>query len=270
MLLLDILSIGWQIIIQTGTNGLGDDYTNGDNDGKKPDPIHSVGPQRVFTTQLVLTLIAGMFSFLLFCMLRFKWPHIYAVRTLRQPRNNLHILRPLPNNLFGWIKVVYKITDEEIIACSGLDTFVYLRFFKMGIKIFLILSILAIFVLSPIRYYFTGNYDKENIMTKPNQPPDINYDFPSFYWVYPIFTYVFSIVVFYYLFEFTTTILRTRQKYLASQSSITDRTIKLDGIPKRLLQREKLKKFIEDLGIGKVLDVKLIYNWTPLEDLLHK
>ena len=64
MLLLDILSIGWQIIIQTGTNGLGEDYTNGDNDGKKPDPIHSVGSQRVFTTQLVLTLIAGMFSFL--------------------------------------------------------------------------------------------------------------------------------------------------------------------------------------------------------------
>ena len=39
MLLLDILSIGWQIIIQTGTNGLGEDYTNGDNDGKKPDPF---------------------------------------------------------------------------------------------------------------------------------------------------------------------------------------------------------------------------------------
>ena len=69
-------------------------------------------------------------------MLRFKWPHIYAVRTLRQPRNNLHILRPLPNNLFGWIKVVYKITDEEIIACSGLDTFVYLRFSKWGSRFF--------------------------------------------------------------------------------------------------------------------------------------
>ena len=122
MLLLDILSIGWQIIIQTGTNGLGEDYTNGDNDGKKPDPIHSVGPQRVFTTQLVLTLIAGMFSFLLFCMLRFKWPHIYAVRTLRQPEIICIFCDLLPNNLFGWIKVVYKITDEEIIACSGLDT----------------------------------------------------------------------------------------------------------------------------------------------------
>ncbi|RCK60686.1 Calcium permeable stress-gated cation channel 1 [Candida viswanathii] len=262
MSLLDILSFGWQIIEETG---------DGD---KKPDPIHTVGPQRVFTTQLVLTLVSGVFIFLLFCFLRYKWPNIYAVRISRQPSGSPHILQPLPQNLFGWIKVVYKITDEEIISCAGLDTYVYLCFFKMGIKIFFALAIMAIFILSPIRYHFTGNYDKDSLFGilkfKPTNPPDFNDDFPNFYWVYPVFTYIFSIVVYYYLYDFTNVVLRTRQKYLASQNSITDRTIRLDGIPKKLLQREKLKKFVEDLGIGKVMDVKLIYNWTPLEELLEK
>ncbi|RLV93943.1 Calcium permeable stress-gated cation channel 1 [Spathaspora sp. JA1] len=150
----------------------------------------------------------------------------------------------------------------------------------MGIKIFAILSVMAVCILSPLRFYFTGSYDKDSIEFKVmdsiyhgiagQPPPDISDDFPPFLWVYPIFTYVFSIVVFYCLYDFTNQVLRTRQKYLASQNSITDRTIRLDGIPKQLQQRHRLKKFIEDLGIGNVVDVKLIYDWSPLEKLFTK
>ncbi|KAI5963547.1 uncharacterized protein KGF55_002427 [Candida pseudojiufengensis] len=247
----------------------------------EPDPIQTVGPQRVFTAQLILTTISGIFLFLLFCIMRYRWPHIYAVRTLRQQSKNL--LKPLPHNLFGWIKVVYNLNDDDILTYSGLDSFVYLIFFKMGIKIFFVLTIFSILILSPFRYYFTGDYDKENLnfgdliinsftaTAKPNKPPpNFSDDFPKFLWVYPIFTYLFSFVIFYYLYNYTDIVLKIRQKYLASQNSITDRTIKLDGIPKKLLSREKIKKFIEDLGIGKVEDVKLIYNWTPLQEEFDK
>ncbi|KAI5968746.1 hypothetical protein CANMA_002182 [Candida margitis] len=255
MSVLDLVQITWRVIgdgqLATG---------NGSHGG--PDPIHSVGPQRVFEAQLALTLTSGILLFLLFCIMRYRWPHIYAVRTLRQQAKN--VLKPLPNNLFGWIKVVYKLSDDDVLSYSGLDCYVYLSFFKMGIKIFFVLAIFSVAILSPIRYYFTGNYDKESISSKPKNP-DLHDDFPRFLWVYPIFTYLFSVVVFYYLYEYTDKVLKTRQKYLASQNSITDRTIRLDGIPKKLLTRERIKKFIEDLGIGKVMDVKLIYDWTPLE-----
>ncbi|KAG5421167.1 hypothetical protein I9W82_000257 [Candida metapsilosis] len=274
MPILDIIQSTWQVI--------GDDsiVIGGDNDnyksphggggggggwstGNSPEPIHSVGPQRVFEAQLFLTITSGALLFLLFCIMRYRWPHIYAVRTLRQQAKN--VLKPLPNNLFGWIKVVYKLTDDEVLSYSGLDCYVYLSFFKMGIKIFFVLAIFSVAILSPIRYYFTGNYDKESFtMTKPKNP-DFHEDFPRFLWVYPIFTYLFSVVVFFYLYEYTDKVLKTRQKYLASQNSITDRTIRLDGIPKKLLSRERIKKFIEDLGIGRVMDVKLIYDWSPLE-----
>ncbi|CAI5757488.1 unnamed protein product [Candida verbasci] len=256
MSFLDILEISLSII---------------EGDKNKPkDPIQQPAQQRVFTTQLVLTLISGIWLFLLFCILRYRWPHIYAVRTLRKEHQSSKFLELLPNNLFGWIKVVYRISDEEVLLCSGLDSYVFLAFFKMGIKIFFVIGLMAVFIVSPIRYYFTGNYDKETINLKPSKPPDFNDDFPKFFWVYPIFTYIFSFVVFYYVYDFTNVVLRTRQKYLASQNSITDRTIRLDGIPKQLLKTERLKKFIEDLGIGKVLDVKLIYNWSPLEKLFNR
>ncbi|KAI3404108.2 hypothetical protein KGF56_003144 [Candida oxycetoniae] len=268
--ILDILRVGWQIIEEEDRISRGNGGIGGNGGNKGPDPIHTVGPQRVFTTQLVLTSVSGLCLFLLFCIMRYRWPHIYAVRTLRQQGTKL--LKPLPDNLFGWLKVIYKITDEEIITYSGLDAYVFLSFFKMGIKIFFVLAILAIGVLSPIRFYFTGNYDKEDILgnNNPQKPPDFHDDFPKFLWVYPIFTYLFSIVVFYYLYDFTMKVLKMRQKYLASQDSITDRTIRLDGIPKKLLQREKIKKFIEDLGIGKVEDVKLIYDWTPLQNEFNR
>ncbi|CCG20771.1 hypothetical protein CORT_0A03830 [Candida orthopsilosis Co 90-125] len=260
MSVLDSVHISWQVI---GDGSL----ATGNGSNGSHDPIHSVGPQRVFAAQLVLTLTSGILLFLLFCIMRYRWPHIYAVRTLRQQAKN--ILKPLPNNLFGWIKVVYKLSDDEVLSYSGLDCYVYLSFFKMGIKIFFVLAIFSVAILSPIRYYFTGNYDKESISSKPKNP-DFRDDFPRFLWVYPIFTYLFSVVVFYYLYEYTDKVLKTRQKYLASQNSITDRTIRLDGIPKKLLSRERIKKFIEDLGIGRVMDVKLIYDWTPLETKLEE
>lgn len=205
---------------------------------------------------------------------------MYAVRTLRKA---LIQQRLLPNHLFGWVPAVLAVSDEDVLELSGLDAYVVLIFFKMGIKVFLLLLVIAIFVLSPIRYYFTGNYDKDSLglvvlyrvgdrIFGLGKPP-LDEDFPRYLWVYPVFTYTFSIIAYVKLFHYTDIIIRTRQKYLASQNSITDRTIKLEGIPKKLVKRNDpsiLKNFIEDLGIGRVVDVKLNYDWTPLEKLFEQ
>lgn len=242
-----------------------------DDDNK----IYGPSQLRVFRTQLALSLAIGLSSFLLFCFLRRRWPHMYAVRTLRK---GLLRHRQLPDDLFKWVGAVLLISDEEVLEYSGLDAFVVLAFFKMGIKIFLLLTALGMFVLSPIRYYFTGNYDKDNVswttMAKSGgkQPP-LHEEFPRYLWVYPLFTYLFSIIVYHQLFAYTKLVIKMRQKYLASQNSITDRTIKLDGIPKRLIRKNDpsaLKRFIEDLGVGRVVDIKLIYDWSVLEDLFER
>ena len=172
--------------------------------------------------------------------------------------------------------MVYSITDDDVVVHSGLDAYVFLAFFKMGITIFSVLSVVAGSVLSPARYYFVwddNHDDKVSLWTMfyvADPPPEYNYNFPTILWLYALASYVFSTIVYYYLFRFTKQVLKTRQKYLAVQDSITDRTIRLDNIPHKLLKRNDpcvLKKYLEDLGIGKVLDIKLLYDWSPLEEL---
>lgn len=173
------------------------------------------------------------------------------------------------------------ITDDEVLESSGLDAYVFLIFFKMGIKIFFQLLLLAVFILSPVRYYYTGHYDKDEIPWVASAAaaggagaaPVLDDDFPHYLWVYPIFAYLFSFLVYINLFDYTKRVIKSRQKYLASQDSITDRTIKLNGIPKRLLSQDStdiLKDFIEDLGIGKVVNIKMIYDCLILDDLVEK
>lgn len=249
-----------------------------DDDNK----IYGPNQLRVFKTQLALSVFIGVSTFLLFCFLRRRWPHLYAVRTLRK---SLIYNRRLPNNLFKWVPAVLRISEDELLECSGLDAYVVLAFFKMGVATFLLLLLIALLVLSPVRYYFTGNYDQDGVSWLDVQlrdtasrlgkgdPPSLHEDFPRYLWVYPLFTYCFSIIVYVNLFRFTKMVIKTRQKYLASQNSITDRTIRIDGIPKKIIRRNDpvvLKKFIEDLGIGRVEHVKLIYDWEPLEVLFDK
>lgn len=247
------------------------------------DPIR--GQERVFTTQLVLCLWIGISSFMLFCFLRYKWPHIYAIRTLRTSNS---MMKVLPNNYFGWVKVVLKISDDEMLQYSGLDAYVFLMFFKLGTKIFFQFSVLAVLILSPVRYYYTGQYDKDDIswatlnkiwsdrpmtINDDNSLPDLNEDFPQFLWVYPVFAYIFSFLSYIHIHDYTKIIIKSRQKYLASQDSITDRTIRLDGIPHRLLKQKTtqvLKDFIEDLGIGKVEQIKIIYDCSGLDQLVKE
>lgn len=39
-------------------------------------------------------------------------------------------LPDLPDSLFGWIPVLFKISDEEVLASGGLDAFVVRLFFS--------------------------------------------------------------------------------------------------------------------------------------------
>lgn len=245
-------------------------------------PEDRMGPQRVFGAQLALCVWIGLCAFALFCFLRYKWPHIYAVRTFRKHSGSE--IRPLPQKLFGWMVTTWSITDAEVLQWSGLDAYVFLAFFRMGIRIFAVLAVLAVAILSPIRYYFTGDYDKADVSwsgrsgfdaaKKDPKNPDLSDDFPNYLWAYSVFVYVFSVTVYVFLYNTSTVVLRTRQKYLASQDLVTDRTIRLDGIPKRLLDPhggpERLRKFIENLGIGTVTDIKMIYDWSPLERLFEQ
>lgn len=100
---------------------------------------------------------------------------------------------------------------------------------------------------------------------KEPEPPSTD-----FLWMYVAFVYFFSGVAIYLIITETKRIIRIRQQYLGSQSTVTDRTIRLSGIPVELRLEDKLKETIEQLEIGKVESVTVCRDWKELDDLMDR
>ena len=103
---------------------------------------------------------------------------------------------------------------------------------------------------------------------KSNEPAPGKHQNFEFLWMYLVFAYVFTAILIYLIIKETTRISGLRQDYLGNQSTITDRTFLLSGIPKYLRAEEKIKEFVEELEIGKVDSVILCRSWYTLDKLV--
>lgn len=90
----------------------------------------------------------------------------------------------------------------------------------------------------------------------------------GYLWAYLIFTYFFTLLTIHLLNKETFKVIKIRQDYLGTQSTITDRTFKLSGMPRELRDEAKLKELVEKLEIGNVESVTLCRNWKELDDLV--
>lgn len=54
--------------------------------------------------------------------MRPKWKSLYAAR--KKQSHAAVVLPELPDTMFGWIPVLYKVTEEQVLASAGLDAFV--------------------------------------------------------------------------------------------------------------------------------------------------
>lgn len=112
------------------------DWLHALDDGEKPPPdwTHLVGADspRATIVQLILATSFGGIAFLAFCILRPRWPSLYSAR--KKQKDAAMILPELPPSLFGWIPVLYSITDQQLLASAGLDAYVFLQFFKVWVS----------------------------------------------------------------------------------------------------------------------------------------
>ncbi|KAK9467666.1 hypothetical protein V1512DRAFT_275630 [Lipomyces arxii] len=242
---------------------------------------------RVLTTQLVIAGTLGVSAFLAFCFLRTRWPELYAARV--QGHTTLPVL---PKSFFGWISVLYSIKEEQVLESAGLDAFVFLGFFTMAIKLLCVCTFFAVTVISPIRLHYTGLYDSDptpggddnagtsgfnpiHLIRNPFKSPDDALapdpeEYDTYLWCYVAFAYIFTSLTAYFLLRQTHHIVRVRQSYLGNQSSITDRTIRLSGVPVELRTEEALKDHIESLGIGQVRSITICKQWKELDKLVDQ
>ncbi|KAJ6169122.1 hypothetical protein N7497_001965 [Penicillium chrysogenum] len=231
---------------------------DGPDDGSKRPwrPNDPVKEQRDLYTQFVISTALGLSAFLAFCILRPKWTELYAAR--RRQRNAASRLPELPDTLFGWIPVLHQITEEEVLQSAGLDAYVFLSFFKFAIRFLLAVFIFAVAIILPMHYKYTGQYGEKPVTD------------PAYLWIYVLFAYVFSGLAIYMLLDETKVIIRTRQTYLGNQTSTTDRTIRLSGIPHDLGTEDKIKEFVEGLRVGKVESITVCRKWRELDELIDE
>lgn len=251
------------------------------------DPIRDGhGYKRLARVQTMVALFLGLSAFMLFCILRKKYPRIYVANFTQLNYNYVHSfsrqkLPKLPaNSLFGWIPILFRIDEAQVLEHAGLDAVVFLGFFKMCIRVLAICVLFAVTVISPIRYKYTGRLDSPDDDDNWGNSTAVaefavrrffisngSREYEPFLWMYTVFTYIFTMVIIFFLFRQTVKIIDMRQKYLGKQSSITDRTIKLLGIPPMLREEEALRRHINSLGVGEVVSIVVVKEWNSLHRL---
>lgn len=170
----------------------------------------------------------------------------------------------------------------------------------MAIRLFAVMAVFAIAVLWPINRANrrspavfnngTGNAsgDPEFLAFRPTQLPlglDTGDEFEllkghphlpedmsaerTYLWAYVVFTYLFVALTLYSINWETFRIIRYRQDYLGTQSTVTDRTFRLTGIPIDMRSPARVQHLIEKLDIGKVDTVTLCRDWEELDLLVE-
>jgi len=229
--------------------------------------------------------------------LRPRWNTLYAAR--KRQKDEAARLPELPDTFFGWIVPLWKITDQQILASAGLDAYAFLYFFKFATRWLLLVLFFSLTVIKPVHDAFPdvdpkqnkhGNKTEDGNSTSSmyllGQHSDrLSIDLTSLHaltsmvpaqmetdylWMYLVFAYFFTGVAMYMIITSTKRMIQVRQEYLGSKTTITDRTIRLSGIPKDLQSEEKIKDFMESLEIGKVESVTLCKQWKELDDMMVK
>ncbi|KAF3935384.1 hypothetical protein ABW20_dc0101255 [Dactylellina cionopaga] len=133
-----------------------------DNDPTSKQADHLVGT----SVGGLLATVAGAFTLFIvqtaiFLVIRRRLARIYEPRTYMVPERKK--TAPPPKGWLSWLPAMLTTRDPEYISKSGLDSFCFLRFLRMMLKICILQSLLIIPIMLPINA--TGGMDKD-----PNFP----------------------------------------------------------------------------------------------------
>ncbi|KAF2725440.1 DUF221-domain-containing protein [Polychaeton citri CBS 116435] len=262
--------------------------------------LFGVTNTRDTTIQILLSIALGIVAFFAFCILRPRFPGLYAAR--KKHRDEATVLPELPSTLFGWIRPLWRVTDQQVLASGGLDAYVFLAFFKLAMKFFAVTLFFSLIVIKPVHDAYPdktpgqdnsthrdhGKHDKNEDMRRSvnllasfdaNNGTNHNGTTPSYpfldieisyLWMYVVFAYLFSGIAIYLIISETRRIIEIRQEYLGTQTTVTDRTFRMSGIPTEFQDEIRLKDFVESLDIGKVESVTLCRDWRRLDAAVNE
>lgn len=222
--------------------------------------------QRGLGIQFLIAFSYGLTSVLLFSFWRRKYKFIYQARAVREtapPR--------LSSSYFGWIRDLILVTDEQLSRSAGLDAYVFITFFRASIALLFKLSLVSLFFIAPLRWFYLGQFgDSDNMALDGDDDQKSPNLFGNYIWVYAASTYIFTFICVKTMQEYSQEVVCIRQRYLGHQKSITDRTLQITGIPRRLRDTQALNEYFSLLFKVKPEKIVLCRNWSILDKLFSR
>ncbi|KAF9279312.1 hypothetical protein BGZ68_007993 [Mortierella alpina] len=181
-----------------------------------------------FVSSAVFTAAVSSALFIVFAIVRTRFPRVYAPKTYLGPERERPDLTS-HKGIFGWVSGSRKLNDQDVIERCGLDAYMFLDFLAKSFFLFLGFTFLAIPILVPL------NSINQLSLTGLNQFTIANIANQKRLWAHLILTVLFCGVTVALAILSVRRYITRRQQYLMSEHhslSLQATTILVCGIPK--------------------------------------
>ncbi|KAJ2706257.1 hypothetical protein FB645_001773 [Coemansia sp. IMI 203386] len=234
-----------------------------------------LGMQAIFAASFFVIII------LVFSALRLRWPYIFS------PRTRLTITAPpfLSKRFFGWILATMRTPETHILNTLGLDSVIFLRFYKMCIRLLLDVAFFSIVIIWPLNIRWSksnlnpqtnGNNASAGVDNDGDLDITLTYSVTDYlfnltlntadpkqkWYLVPhiVFVYVFSGLAYYHISKFSSHWASLRWHFLMqSRHARVSRTVMLTDVPKHLASSPRELEWFcgPGLQLGNVEQVRV-------------
>ena len=206
-------------------------------------------------------------QFLLFYILKTRLPRIYQPKTYLVPKRER--VEPPPPGFLAWVKPVFKTSNTEFIQKCGLDSYLFLRYLRLLIKIFLHMGLVILPILLPLNS--TGENNDVSGMDKFGWQ-NIGKSKVNRLTAHLILAILVVIWICYIFFDELRKFIRLRHAYLTSpqhrlRASAT--TVLVNNIPRKWLSYEALDG-LYDVFPGGVRNIWINRKFDDLERKIRR
>ncbi|XP_044983020.1 CSC1-like protein At3g21620 [Hordeum vulgare subsp. vulgare] len=174
----------------------------------------------------------------------------------------------------SWMPAALKMPDDELIQHAGLDSVIYLRIYRTGLKIFVPITILAFAVLVPLNWTNDTLESLKVVHSDIDKLSISNIPYGSKRFVaHLVMAYVFTFWTCYVLMKEYQIVARMRLRFLALEKRRPDQfTVLVRNIPSD--PDESVSELVEHFFLvnhpGHYLKHQVVYNTNKLAGLLEK
>jgi hypothetical protein len=173
---------------------------------------------------------------------------------------------------FGWAVAAYNVPNDELLQCVGADTFMYLRFLRLGFRITCFGSLLALLVLIPVYATADGsgaNTEDFNRLTLAKVLPNS----PRLYASVVCWFVFVAFVLRDFWMEWVNYRDVRREFYLNGDVDTPNDfryTIMVENVPRELRSAQELISYFDSIFPGKVRQASLCLRTGHLNDLVKQ